>query len=378
MGAGVVLFVIVNGSVYLAANPRFPNQEGPMPRALPYQVLGFLVVLGLAAWKHAGWRRVAFGFLIGFVGTTILTLGACTVTWPAMAVALDPTREPRRLARLEAARESAWRVELPKRIAEVRSEKGRAYLARTLGEAAHCAFTYRDAHPDRGFPVSLQELGVAGDDCGQFAGALSGGRWNNSWTVALVPPPAATLPVTSLRLRIAPSKNLGIDYPQLELDERGFLTMRDASTAPPHVVASPVPALLALRECVSTAVPSPYRSDPLSLMSLLGTTGPSCATLAKQTMRNGDTMELAVRLDSRVAGRDESPGAQYVVHYLPRRERPSEGFVLSAESVGVGSPRRHYLVALDGSVHATSESRDATETDPPPEACEADPTIACR
>ena len=57
--AGILLFLIATVVAYIAANPRFPNENGPMPGGLPYVAFAFVLGLAVAAYRDRGWRRVA-------------------------------------------------------------------------------------------------------------------------------------------------------------------------------------------------------------------------------------------------------------------------------------------------------------------------------
>jgi hypothetical protein len=369
--AGILLFCIATVVAWMAANPRFPNERGPMPAGLPYVAFAFVLVLIAAAFRDRGWRRVARGFALGWVMLFVATRGGCTSVWTDMAVGLDPTRAVRARARIQAQRDEAMRRELPKRIAEAQSPSERAYMVRRLGIAARCAFAYRDARPHEGFPRSLAELGTPDGGCGNLA------VYPGTPNLTLRPPTDPALPVTRLALRLGPPAHLGLSYPQYTMDERGIFMVRDTSANRLLVVASPVPALLELRRCLLAAVPSRYRTDSLSLIGLLATSGEACESLHSQLIRDDTTMELAVTLDSRIAARGEPEAARYLVRYAPVRSRPDEGFELLAAAGDRPAFWRRYRVTADGRVHVTTDARDATEGDPPPAPCEVDPAVAC-
>lgn len=381
---GVVGFLFVNLAVGIAANPRFPNEEGPMPRWLPLAMLALVVGLAALASRSARWRRIAAGFVLGYVLLTLGFDGQLTTSWSVAVTRLDPMREPARRRREDAARDSA-RADGRRRYAAIMSAaEGRNTLARRALEAMRCAFAYRALNPSDGFPVTLDELGRGGGDC---AGYRDGG-WRIEGTPRQVIAPRSRqqgTPVTRFSLRTTPDPRvIGSGHPVVVADERGLLTVRQTADDVPHVVASPVPALLELRRCVGSA---PRTADgPVRLAALLDRSAPACDTLARRLVEQppdslapgAAVLLLRLDADSRVLGTGGTSAAWYLVAYEADASRASDGFALRAwPHTGTGTGRS-FLVADDGDVHATAEPRMARADDPLAEPCEVDPGVACR
>jgi hypothetical protein len=384
IAVGVVGFLLVNLAVGIAANPRFPNEEGPMPRWLPLVMLALVVGLAVLAARSPRWRRIAAGFVLGYVLMTLQFDGALTSSWSVAATRLDPMREPARRRREDAARDSTRADGRRRYVAMMSSADGRNTLSRRALEAMRCAFAYRALHPSAGFPVTLEELGLGGGDC---AGYRDGGwRIEGTPRQVLAPQPRQTAtPVTRLSLRTTPDPRLmGAVHPVVDVDERGILTIRRTASDEPHAAASPVPALLELRRCVNGATRT--ADGPVRLAALLDMSTPACDTLGRRLMEQpsdslapGATV-LLLRLDadSRVLGTGSAAVTWYLVAYEANGSRASDGFALRAWPHAGPGTGRSFLVAEDGEVHVTTERRAATGDDPLAEPCEADPRVACR
>ena len=78
VGFGAVLFLVINLVIWFVANPRFPNQSGPMPAWLPYLMLGMVLALAILAARYTEWRRVAAGAVLTFA---IISTRGCTEPW---------------------------------------------------------------------------------------------------------------------------------------------------------------------------------------------------------------------------------------------------------------------------------------------------------
>lgn len=78
VGFGVVLFLIINLVIWFVANPRFPNESGPMPAWLPYLMLGMVLAIAILAARYPKWRRVAAGAVLSFA---IISTRGCTEPW---------------------------------------------------------------------------------------------------------------------------------------------------------------------------------------------------------------------------------------------------------------------------------------------------------
>jgi hypothetical protein len=385
LAAGAVGFLIVNVIVGAAANPRFPNEEGPMPRWLPAAMLAMVVGLALLAARHAPWRRIAAGFVFGYLLLAVGCNGQLTTSWSIAATRLHPTREPARRRREDAARDSALVEGRARYVARMSSAEGRTLLARTAFDVMRCAFAYRAQHASDGFPSTLQELGLGGGECARHA--VAGPRREGTPHIALAArAQEAGLPVTRLGVRLTPDPRLmPARLPLFVVDERGIVTVRTTAAGDARVVASPVPALLQLRRCLlatgrlgtdaSAGVRTRLEMSAPPCDSLRGRmTGQRTGTLPPGTV----VLQLHLDADSRLLGSGAESARWYQVSLQVDGSGDADVVTVHAwpfEGRGTG---RSYLVARDGSVHAVAEARDATEADPLAEACEVDPGVPCR
>lgn len=380
--AGVVLFLVANLVVGVIANPRFPNQRGPVPGWLPWAMLGGLVALGRAALRDEGWRKVATGFVIAWFGLALWSRGGFTTTFNELPMRLDPTRgwRMRRAAAAERARQvEENRAEDAQRAAEDSAARVlRTRLARVAVSASACLFRHRDRHPELGFAVTSEELADGGPGCAQWVDTAASRRGGFRVRVGRIGrTPGQRVERASLIIEPHPV-SVGRRFPYFSLDAHGMLTKREDSSEP-YLMATPLPALLELRECLLLAPPA-ARDSSADLRALLRTVSPACADFAGRSeaipAEGPPPARPGIRLCLRIDGRQSCGGDVVVARYAVRWEPAGDGFRLRAQWDGV-HPARRFLVTPDGSVHATGAARDATEADPRPYQCEFRPDIHC-
>lgn len=379
--SGALLFIVVTGFISVVSNPRFPNERGDLPGYMPVTLLLLVAALGVAAWRHEGWRRVGKGFVAGYV---VLTLGQCTGRWTEAADALLPdlpkrsrpfrttasgrVHEPVVVGRDNAA--------APQRHLTFATPHGAARLAAVALTARRCAFAWRDSHPASGFPATRDEL-LAGPGCASGLSNRAG-----DWTLSFGPPSAGTpRPVRTLRVAVHPAEAYGGPLPRFEIDQRGIVLKFLGGIEPPRIVASPVPAIRRLVRCAQLGLGdmgsrSAQRGPATGMLPLPGcagvfvpVTGPASRAEPAQVL----TFSIDANSQLTSPGPDSSSDT-YVARLTRADSDTARAFTIDVRPVGGG---RRYFVDGTGNVHVTAEPRAATANDPLVTQCDDAPQRPC-
>ena len=179
----------------------------------------------------------------------------------------------------------------------------------------------------------------------------------------------------------APEVSLGLPGPVIELDERGVPTKRATPDQPAYAMLSPVPYMLAVRQCVDSAI-SLGRFTVLH-EALVDTAGP-CASVglrphsfgSADSVRNARRAAALLTLPAKAIG--WSIALRYILEYVaPDSSAPGTFDVQARPRSYPGPGLRSFLLTAAGTLHATAENRPATPSDPAPFECEVDPRVPC-
>ncbi len=344
----------------------------------------------LALVSYVGRRGASFtvGFLASLAVLTVLSLGSCTSEWA------DPIRYGASYLREEgriATREREAREKEEKWRDSIRTNGiDRADGARRALYFFACVARYRREHDGRIPPDSLAMARTTGcrDIDGMYRPGRSGWRWRYAVTRRDSAGNASGFvveshPDTVLRLA-GPLYRIGDDGVFVEMAGRG---------APAFAVASPLPALAALRDCIAAAgeyageayerngrrypvaTLADIRRLPYQFCNEVGIADFSAIHGDDSTLVAGPNF-VALTLPKGMKGYQVI--TRWALIYEPRGTNPGDRFDLLARPRSMfASGGRSYRLPDDGVATATTEQRAATRDDPQALPCESTPTAPC-
>ena len=336
-----------------------------------------LVLIVLLTSPRGRWFDL--GFLIGLVTAAVVTGGVGAAIWAAPSVVVGGSTRSvwapliamidRHSARKE------WlglhRTQHPTVV----------HGARLVNAVEGCAEQFREADSAGSYPRSESEV-TTPNECreiaplaldadsapARFAPADNGWRWSY-----VAGPVDASGRVTSYRVRAFEDPALERPAPTFSSDERGAIRKTEPG-APPAFAASPVPALLTLRRCL-TRIPEFERSHASVIgyymnRSDLAMVQSVCPELDYHLGRDSETNErgtLALSVGD-TPGRMTDTVAVYTTEVV-RADRHAVAFAIRAwprydTNPDIHGGARRFFVADDGSVHVRTGSEMATADDP--------------
>ena len=354
-----------------------------------------LCLVAIFAITFPGGLRFALAF-----GTTLLVLSAGTrglllKLWStpvyAVADAAQPLWAPIAAQRQQSARKREWIAAASAQTLEaihgVRMARlledciERSRVADPLASYPHNA----DVITSTGYCTTLARDRIGADVADSLRYTLNedhGYRW--SYTPA---PAGVDGRIVRYSIRVEPDSLINKPGPLYVSDENGLLVERARADAPAMAAGSPEPILKDMLPCIAQLEPERrrrrsrqnyYYSEPTAFDAAMS----ACPDLAGRFRKNEEAggVTLSVPIHEQ-RGVFLDTAAVYLLTYTPL-DIEGVDFELRAAPVTMSGGRirsgmRRYLVTADGSVHVTREARDATVSDPAPDACEADPQAVC-
>ena len=346
IGGGIVAFLIVNVSLFLArcsTNEFMVSCDVGHGRDWLF-VASIVAFLGFAAFVNRLARMFAMGFAGAFAALTVVSAGACTTPWadPYVVAKRRFDEQPWRAAQLRrAANNRTWVDTMSNRAMDlargVEMASSIAACTQTPIEGCASGFVVDKSRDDAGWRWSYKRV--------------SGG----------------------LTVEVKPDDALPHRWPRVTASSDGVVSVMLTSGAVPFVV-SPVDDLKQLAMClrripqVAPLMPDGKRIMPqgwsLTYMSihLCGVLSPKLTAPEPSRLNDERATLLAVMMPPGTAAESAVPLATYRVEFVPHQPATdSFAFDLTATPMIRGLPR--YLVTLEGVVHRTMQPRDATVGD---------------
>ena len=382
-------FVVLGILVFLLASAAMNSVRYPFladPRDIPIgafspAVLGMLAICALLARSPRG-RAFDAGFLGSLLVAVVFIRSIFFISW------YDPyfyvSRHTRRaFASVTAKRETERRDRNWRDSVHTVGLNGDDGAGRALNLGL-CMRVYRETSARHAWPPDSAALANVSPMCVVKDGVL--GQRRSGWQWLYRPPTSGD---TSFAIEIYPDTSLGFPGPRFVLDSRGLVLSQERPEAPGLIVISPVPALRALRQCIDSAASKARNvwGRAVSLHDINGMDWGPCQPLhlhyvsspmtkdSSIVMTDDNALEIRLPLGIRS---DTVSRMSYLVRYEPKGRSPRDGYDLNLRPPNYQPGTiRSYALLNDGSLHATSEHRAATASDPAPMACELDVTVPC-
>ena len=393
VGAAVAGSIVLLVGYFFACPPLSHSGCGALAMTTLAWLAGAMLALsGAYAFARPGGVRFAGAFCLTIIVGAMATRGMLFQVWTApVRSAFNATRPlwtPAFARREQWNRNAQWVATTAAQTLEG------IHGVRLARELAECIELQRDADSSQSYPRAPDAV-TAGASCAALVSDridLPGGptrytlagdpgyRWSY---VAGAPDDAGR--VFRYSIRVEPDSLLRKPGPVYLSDETGLLMERVRAGDQASVVASPVQFLSDIRPCVAqlqaerrrrAARTDHWYSAP-SAFDAAASTCPDIASRLRERSRP-DSATVAVPIHERRGEFLDTAGV-YLVTYIPL---DAEGWMFLLRATPQTGSRyragvRRYLVAADGSLHVTSEQRDATPDDPAPPACEIDPPAPC-
>ena len=393
---GVAGSVVLLVSIFVACGPLSHSSCGASNvEPVVWIASTMLCLVAIFAITFPGGLRLALAFGITLLVLSAGTHGLLLKLWAtpvyAIADAARPVWAPIALHQQLSTRKREW---IATTSAQTLDPIHGVRMARLLED---CIEKYRDANPlasyphnaavisSEGYCTSLARDRIDADVADSSRYTLNedhGYRWSYAPAGA-----GGDGRIQRYSIRVEPDSLIRKPGPLYRSDENGLLVERARAEAPGTAVGSPVPILKDMLPCIAQldlerrrrrSRQNYYYSEPTAFDAAMS----ACPDLAGRFRRNesagGVTLSVPIH-EQRGAFLDTA--AVYLLTYTPL-DVEGVNFELRAAPLTASGGRirsgvRRYLVTADGAVHVTREARDATASDPAPDACETDPLAHC-
>ena len=354
-----------------------------------------LCLVAIFAIVFPGGLRLAIAFAATVLVLSAGTRGLLLRIWVAPAAMLahagKPLWAPIATQRQKSARKREW---VATTSAQTLEPIHGVRLARLVQD---CIEKQRSADPLGSYPHNAAVIAAQGDCTALVRDRIGPEKADSSRYTLNEDPgyrwryiPAATETdgrILHYSIRIEPDSLINKPGPLYLSDESGLLVERARADAPGTAAGSPAAIMKDMIPCLAQLEPERrrrrarqnyYYSEPTAFDAAMS----ACPDLSGRFRKNESAggVTLSVPIHER-HGAFLDTAAVYLLIYTPL-DIEGVNFELRAAPVTTSGGRIHsglrrYLVTADGSVHVTQEARDATASDPAPNACEAEPTTPC-